>query len=266
MGFVINGASEVVPRLPCASWFDDRTVLRLREALRVRPRTTRWIRGIVIHAPRAGEGGTGQEVRPGRGAAAAREWRALQSRAEEAPSSGAHLLVDHDGSIVCAADLLAESACHAGAVNEVTIGVEIHRGDQGEVYAEQLAAVARLIDWLTLRFRIQRQIPHQYGGRPIARLALGGRGVVGVYGHRDVTGRDAGDPGDEIFRLLAEAGYERRDFERGEDLVVWRSRQSALARQTGATLDVDGVPGPGTCAALRAAGRAAGLWVARPGD
>jgi len=47
---------------------------------------------------------------------------------------------------------------------------------------------------------------------------------------------------------------------------VWKERQQQLATQLGIALDIDGVPGMQTHAALRMAGHPYGLWIARPGD
>ena len=180
--------------------------------------------------------------------------------------AGAHLVVDHDGSIVCVADLLLDRAFHAGPVNDCTIGIELYQGADAELYDEQLVQTVKLVDWLTRRFGIQRQIPHHYKG-PLTRLAAGARDVVGVYGHRDVTDRRGpGDPGDQIFNKLAEAGYETWDLERKEDLTVWKQRQTDLSRSSVSPIDLDGIPGLQTCRALGAGGRPGGMWVSRPGD
>src|SRR5262249_12607049 len=120
--------------------------------------------------------------------------------------------------------------------------------------------------WLTARFGIQRQIPRSYRG-PITRLAAGGRDVVGVYGHRDVTDRRGiGDPGGESMRLLARAGLEPRDFEVQEGPREWTQRQKYLNAGYRSGLVVDGIPGKTTWRALHDAGRVAGMWVPRPGD
>jgi hypothetical protein len=86
--------------------------------------------------------------------------------------------------------------------------------------------------------------------------------VIGVLGHRDTTKtRGFGDPGDKVINLLGLAGYEPMDFDQRKDMEEWRRRQTKLGLPK-----VDGVPGPMTCDALEARGRAHGLWVRRPGD
>jgi N-acetyl-anhydromuramyl-L-alanine amidase AmpD len=170
-------------------------------------------------------------------------------------------VIDFDGYTTCHADLQATAAYHAGAVNSRSVGIEIYQGSNAELYAGQLDAVVTIVDWLTKRFGIQRGIPAGYQGAPVTRLELGARDFVGVFGHRDCSSnRGKGDPGDEVFRLLAAAGYERWDIEAQQDLTAWKSRQLQLG------LFADGVPGPLTVAALVKAGRPGGMWVRRPGD
>jgi N-acetylmuramoyl-L-alanine amidase len=270
MGFVIDGSNEVVAGLQCASWRDKPAIPRLSVGGDSRTRSTKWVRGIVLHTTKGIPGGHDkrpQVIRPGLGTDRGDDIKVAKFWSTEARPSGAHLVVDRDGSIVCLADLLLEAAYHAGPVNDVTIGIEIYQGSDAELYDGQLEVVVRLVDWLTRRFGIQRQIPHHYGGHPITRLAAGGRNLVGVYGHRDVTDRrGAGDPGDEIFRRLAAAGYERWDFGAMSDLLAWRERQVALAAESHQALDIDGIPGRGTRDVLASLGRPHGLWVHRPGD
>jgi len=270
MGFVIGGNNEGAPGLTCVSWRDDARIPRLSTGADGRPRSTRWVRGIVLHTTKGIPGGRdrrAQKILPGRGPDRGSDVKVARFWSTEPKQSGAHLVVDHDGSIVCTADLALECAFHAGPVNDVTVGIEIYQGGEAEMYAEQLDTVVRLVDWLTARFGIQRQIPDAYRGGPITRLAAGGRNVVGVYGHRDVTeNRGAGDPGDAIFGLLAAAGYETRDLEVSGDRAVWKDRQRMLVEETGAALDIDGIPGPATCRAIEQIGRSRGMWIPRPGD
>jgi hypothetical protein len=227
------------------------------------------VRGIVLHTTKGIPGGSdhrAQRILPGMGPEGDDDVRVARFWSTSPKQSGAHLIVDHDGSIVCTADLALERAFHAGPVNDVSIGIEIFQGREAEMYQGQLEAVVRLVDWLTRRFGIQRQMPHRYMGGPLTRLAAGGRNVVGVYGHRDVTdNRGEGDPGDAIFELLAAAGYETWNFETKEDLEAWKERQMVLSTR-GAPLTVDGIPGAGTRRAIEATGSPHGMWVSRPGD
>jgi hypothetical protein len=263
-GVVINGKAEAVPGLACSSWLDDPT-LRLKAGEDCRRRFTRWIRGIVLHTTKGIPGGRdqrAQEIRPGLGAPVGAGLRTARFWSGDGRNAGAHLVVDFDGSVACLADLQTEAAYHAGEVNEVTIGIEIYQGGAAELYAGQLDVVVALLDWLTARFGIQRQMPLAGKRDLVRRIAVGAKDVVGIYGHRHVTtNRGPGDPGDAVFERLARAGYEAFDFDEGEDLARWKRRQEELG------LDpehCDGIPGPGTTALLRAAGHPHGLVVARP--
>lgn len=67
------------------------------------------------------------------------------------------------------------------------------------------------------------------GVGPLKRFGNGGRNLVGVFGHGDVTSeRNEHDPGAIIFDLLEARGFERFDFSAGEDLEVWARRQEWL--------------------------------------
>jgi hypothetical protein len=219
---------------------------------------------LVLHTTKglpAKAGDPPQRVLTGIGAPVNAGLRTAHYWSQDGRQAGAHLVVDHDGTIACCCDLRDDAAYHAGVVNQRSIGIEIYQGAGAELYAGQLEVVLLLCDWLTHRFTIQRQLPHRYPGGPLHRLELGGEDCVGVFGHRDVTvNRGPGDPGTSVFDLLRQAGYEPFDFEHGGDRRVWTDRQQGLG------LPADGVPGPQTVAALRAAGRPAGLWIVRPGD
>lgn len=269
MGIVIHGEIEEVPGLSVLSWHDEEA-LRLVKGEDCRRRYTPWVRGIVLHTTKGVPGGRDkrpQQILPGRGPSKGRAFRVAWCWSMDNRNAGAHLIVDFDGTVACLADLQSEAAFHAGEVNEVTIGIELYQGDDAELYDGQLDCTVRLLDYLTRRFRIQRQIQWPYHCGPVERMATGGRDVVGIYGHRDVTtNRGAGDPGDAIFEQLRAAGYEAFDFERGEDRVVWTQRQAHLNCEFGTDLIEDGLPGPKTTAALERAGKPYGLWVPRPGD
>jgi hypothetical protein len=264
MALIVNGSPEDVPGLVTRSWLDD-SRFSLTPGEDVRRRGTTWIRSIVLHTTKglpAKVGDPEQKILPGLGPDTDLDNRIARLWSTDGRNAGAHLAVDHDGAVSCHADLQTEAAFHAGAVNDVSIGIEIYQGGRGELYAGQLDAVVVFCDWLTRRFGIQRQIPHGYQGRPIARLERGAKDYVGLFGHRDCSdNRGAGDPGDAVFAFLYRAGYERHDVERGDDLVVWKARQALLG-----IAKPDGVPGPKTVAAVARDGRARGMWVARPGD
>jgi len=256
-GVVINGKQEVVPDVDVRNWFDD-PKFRLAKKLSYRPRLTRWVRGICLHTTKGLEG----EVRPGAGPnRKVDEWIAGMW-ATGSRYAGAHLTIDADGSVGCHADLLTEAAYHAGAINEVSIGIEIYQDvayNKGVLYEQQLEVVGTLCNWLTRRFGIQRQMPQIRDREAIPRIAAGGRDVSGVYGHRHAGNRGPGDPGDDVFRALAERGYVQYKFRR-DDIDEWRVVQDIALRFTDPD-DIDGVPGPGTVKALKAAGYVDGIFV-----
>jgi hypothetical protein len=267
MALIIAGRPEDVPGLHTVSW-RDHPELRLRRGEDFRARSTLWIRSIVLHTTKglpARAGDPPQQLLTGIGAPVNAGQRCALYWSRDGRNAGAHLVVDHDGTVACCCDLQTEAAYHATVVNDRSIGVEIYQGPNSELYVGQLQAAVALVDWLTQRFGIQRQIPRGYPAAadhaPIRRLERGGEDCVGVFGHRDVTNnRGPGDPGDAIFTMLAQARYERWDYEAGEDLAAWRKRQADLG------IAPDGVPGLMAQRCLRSDGRLAGMWVERPGD
>lgn len=273
-GLVINGREHLIPGLSIRNFLDDPEL-----ALRVgRPdgdndgkKRTKPVSLVVLHTTKGIPGGSDkreQVIEPGFGPNTNAEDRTARFWAEDPRSSGAHLVVDHDGSVGCLADLQLVAAYHAGQheVNERSIGIEMYQGSRAELYVEQISVVVALCNFLTAHFGIQRQIPSSYAGRPVKRLEEdGGRNVVGVIGHRDVSdNRGKGDPGDFVFEMLTKNGYERFDLRSGGDLGVWKKRQELLRAKTGRQLAIDGIPGPATVAALREAGYRDGLWTLPP--
>jgi hypothetical protein len=265
MAIMVDGFPETPSGFKSISWLDQ-PKLRLAHGSDCRRRTDRWIRGIVLHTTKGIPGGKDrrpQDVRPGLGPSVEAGLRCARYWSQDGAQAGAHLVVDHDGTVACCADLVRDAAFHCRGVYPVTIGIEIYQGNQAELYQGQLDVVVRLCDWLTRRLGIQRQIPgHAYRGSPVRRLLVNdGLDFVGVYGHRDAdANRGAGDPGSHVMRLLGAAGYEDWDLDDEEDLIAWRIRQRALGLRT------DGVPGPITVEALKRAGHRHGLWVKRPMD
>ena len=260
MGLIVNGRVESVPGLTCTSWQDDaRLRLKMGEDGRKRPSGSWRVRGIVLHTtrglPLSLAANPPPRILPGKGPATNIERDVNHWWSIDARNAGAHLIVDYDASVACLADLLLEETYHAGPVNPVTVGIEIAQRADLCLFEEQLEGVVALVDWLTDKFQIQRQIPRRgvtyyKQGMIIPRCAAGGRDVVGVYGHRDVTlQRGWGDPGDAVFAALERSGYEAVDFAASEDRDLWRTRQAALGM---AAVDQDGIPGPRTAAAIAA--------------
>ncbi len=264
-GLIIGGDVEPTPFVTI-NYLDNPT-LRLGAEDR-RLRRTPWVRALTLHTT-AGlpkdPGDARQTLKPGfgmptRAAARINNWWKQDGRC-----AGAHLLVDFDGTVAQLADLKAECTFHGGPVNDVSIGVEIYQDPtDASMYDGQLDVVVELVDWLTKRFKIQRQIPTAYRGLVIPRLAAGGEDVVGVYGHRDVTStRGLGDPGDYIFTKLKDGGYEVVDFLHDGDKVLWQKRQLEYGIHAS---NADGVPGVKTTKIFERSGLKHGLYVSRPRD
>jgi len=267
-GLIIRGEEVPVDGLDIRNWNDDKKLKLAKEDYRTRPDT--WVRGVILHTTRGVPGGRDrrpQDIRPGFGPNTKRDERMAQMWSMDNRKAGAHLVVDHDGSICCLADLQMHATLHAGSVNNTTIGIEIYQGSKAELYREQLHVVVKLVDFLTKTFSIQRQLHWPYGRQALKRGLKHGLDMVGVFGHRDVSNnRGEGDPGNEIMEMLIEAGYESFNFAHDEDKEVWMQRQEMLG------ILPDGVPGPWTSNAiiehpnLHSAGNAIGLWVTRPRD
>lgn len=262
MGLLMRGSDIAIPGLDVRSPHQDPRLKLTAENYRKRPDT--WVRGIVLHTTKglpALASHPQQDIRPGKGPDTGRDERLALMWSRDGRKAGAHLAVDHDGSVCCFADLADHATFHAGNVNNVTIGIEIYQGAGGELYEGQLEVVVELVDLLTRWFGIQRQIPSAYYGEALTRGLRRGLDMVGVYGHRDCSNnRGRGDPGDHVMRMLADAGYETFNFKMDEDLLIWEDRQDMLG------LLPDGIAGPRTCQALMAQGYQHGLWVKRPGD
>lgn len=263
-GFISDGKIVPLHGRDIFNWHDD-PGLRLRMGQDGRSRTNgAWVRSIIVHTTKGipySRDPRPQKIIQGKGMPSNRARGLINMWSTDGKYSGAHFLVDHDGTVYNFADCQTEMAYHATTMNQVSIGIEMYQGRDAELYSEQLASTADLIDTLTAHFRIQRQMPDRYRGE-VSRLALGGKDCVGVFGHRDQTdNRGAGDPGRAIFDTLATRGYEAFDFTRKQDIDVWTKRQASLGI---APDDCDGIPGPATAALLRRKGYGHGLYTLGP--
>ena len=210
----------------------------------------------VNHTTKGIPGGRNQKpqyVKPG-GVDKGKEFAVAKFWSGSSRQSGAHTVIDTDGSIGQLADLLWIAMYHAGSVNEYSVGHEIYQQGDGAIYRNTLRACVSLNLAVCKLFGIQFQIHRPYQG-PIKRLIRGGKDCVGIFGHHDQTSnRGPGDPGEFIKDMLVEAGAETFDFAVGEDRAVWRERQDDLG------VVPDGIPGPQTTQALKASGYRYGIW------
>lgn len=255
-GLLVNGREHPVERLTIIN-SNDAAWCRL-DPKDFRRRSTSWVRQIILHTT---NGEWPQTVLPGAGRGGMAQNNATFWR-RDPQSSAAHLIIDNDGTVACLGDLATVEAFHATVSNAWSIGIELVQEGNHGVHEAVYASAVKLVPALCRIFGIQFQIPKlPYRNAPLRRMADGGSNCVGVFGHRDNTNqRGPGDPGDEIFERLAALGAERFDYDAHEDLEVWKQRQQEL-NSGGAGLTVDGVAGPGTIKALKAAGRPDGVWV-----
>ncbi len=269
-GLIIDGKEVLVPGISIRNFRDDQKLaLRIGRpdgmndgGVRTLPVTL-----VVIHTTKGIPGGTDkreQVIKPGLGPNTSAEDKTALYWSTDPTPSGAHIVVDHDGSAACLADLKTTCAYHAGQfeVNLRSIGIEMFQGSNAELYEGQLDAVRKIVDVITAIFGIQRQIPDRYRiNTPIPRLQKsGGKDLFGVVGHRDISDqRGKGDPGDAIMDVLASHGYERFDFFADQDKEIWKTRQKQIGLSS-----IDGIPGPQTNAALKNKGYEYGLWVLPP--
>lgn len=185
----------------------------------------------------------------------------------ERQHNGAMVIVDFDGTIYCAGDIIRLSAYQSQALNQRAVGIEMSTRADGAIYQATIDATARLVALLTWSglpgagiLPVPAQMPSRaYPNAPLRRLEVDrkqtdGRGLVGVVGHRDQTAqRGRGDPGDAIWIALAALGFEGVDYDAGEDVVLAKRRQAALVAR-GEQIEVDGVVGPVSLAAARRQG------------
>lgn len=264
MSIVLGGQKIATPGLETISWLDDSNVPRATDT----NRRAVWIRAIVLHTVKGKVGG----LRSGTAPPSTRAERYAKYQSNTSRDVSWDYTIDTDGTIIVSNDPLVWYTWQATAVNPWTIGIEMVQESNGDVWEGQIATAVKFLDFITRELAdrghpIQRQVPMGPLGKPVRGVipriedAEKAKSVVGVYGHRNQThNRGPGDPGDAIFEALLKAGYKGMNLDAQDDITFWKSVQHRLG------LTEDGVPGPGTATALKAAGYPHGLWVTRPGD
>ena len=257
-GLLVNGVEHPVAGLVIVN-SNDAAWCRL-DPKDFEKRPTPWVRQIILHTTK---GNSPQHILPGRGPGGRARRTADFWRNDTTPSA-AHIVIDNDGTVACLCDLATTEAYHATVSNPWSIGIEMYQEANNGVHEAVYAAAVKLVPALCKIFGIQFQIPRlPYRNEPLRRMIDGGEHCVGVFGHRNNTGRRGhGDPGDEIFARLAAIGAEWFDHDAEEDLATWKDRQRAL-NHAGSKLTIDGVPGPRTVTALASNGYAHGIWALR---
>lgn len=251
-GLVIDGDEHRIDGLDILNYTDDQRLSRGSED--GRRRKTRWVRQQINHTTKGIPGGDitlPQWIRPD-GEDRGKEFDVAKFWSTSPKQSGAHTVIDTDGSIGQTADLLKVAMYHAGGrVNEFSIGHEIYQLNDASIFQATIEACVKLNMAICGLFGIQFQIHRPYTG-PIDRRWVS---CVGIFGHHDVTSnRGPGDPGEFIKDALVTAGAEAFDFDEEEDIIIWKERQYELG------VYADGVPGPLTVQALRQAGYRHGVW------
>jgi N-acetylmuramoyl-L-alanine amidase len=242
---------------PSVSWIENPTWCP--KATDFTPRHT-WIRGIVVHTVNGVKG----PLKPGT-KDTGRDFNYARYFANTTRKVSCDYIMDCDGSIAVTNDPLKNFTWHAESVNPVTLGIEFVQDDKdGALYEGQIAAGVRFIAFLCEQLGIQKQVP-AIGGNPdpqvLTRLKApnDGHTLVGVYGHRNqTTNRGFGDPGNWIFEALLRNGFEGFNFQKDEDLMVWKDRQKNAGIEE---KDCDGIPGPFTRKKLEAQGYKNGIWM-----
>jgi len=274
MTIVLNGLRQEVPGIKSESWLDGNP--KIKYITDKDPRNRR-IRGIVAHTH---EGLSGNLL-DGFGPNTTLDERLAMYQVSTDRYVSWDYTIDLNGDITWQNDPAVDCSWHAYPVNRLTLGFEMIQQVRknaagqmiaGDLYRGQIEKAVLMIDFLTAKLKIQRQIPwdttlNRPDSRVLDRLKTSGgcgEDVVGVYGHRNITSqKPAGDPGDAIYLALKDAGYELFDYALEQDKTAWKARQQMLGMPAS---DCDGVALTKTVAALESHGHKFGLWVKRPSD
>lgn len=256
-GLLIRGKAVQVPGLTIINGNDVPWCRLVPDDYRKRRGTgLAWVRQVIVHTTK---GTWPQAIKAGAGPGG-RARNAFGFWSTDGHHGGAHIVVDNDGKIYCAADLVLDEAYHATTSNPWSIGIEMYQEPDFGIYQAVLDSTVKLCDFLCNVLEddavgIPFQIPdRRYNGDAIDRMKYdGGPSMAGVFGHRDnawdfakhTSSRGRGDPGDFFYEAMRVAGAELVDFQGMADLKIARLRQAKLnALGAAPQLYVDGGAGP----------------------
>jgi hypothetical protein len=175
--------------------------------------------------------------------------------------------VDLNGEVVCQNDPVQHYSWQAGQFNPSSLGIEIiqeNKNGTRYLYEEELKKTVLLVDFLTAALGIQRQIAWKAGKPVLTQIqrVIDNNNFIGLLGHVNLTrDRGRGDPGEQIFIALKDAGYECFDVGSSQDITAWKQRQKDLGIE-----NCDGIPGKQTVGLLKSKGYKNGIWIQRPID
>lgn len=204
MTVIIDDQRIDTPAFESICWMDDQHVPRATDG---RKRTKDTVVAVVLHTV---HGKPGKLVRGTKPSKRAETYAHYQTATEREVSW--HFTVDTDGTVVQSADPARWLCWHAGKVNAWTVGIELVQDNDGTLYSATLDAAVKLVELLCEKLGVERRLPVDAAGAPsrgVIRALTGERGPwSGVFGHRNQThNRGRGDPGDQVFSALLEAGF-----------------------------------------------------------
>src|SRR5215467_4682450 len=136
-GLIIDGKEVQVPGVSIRNFKDEpKLALRVGKADGMNDGGARTlpVTLVVLHTTKGIPDATDrreQVIKPGLGPDTSAEDRTALYWATDPTPSGAHIVVDHNGTAACLADLKTICAYHAGQfeVNQRSIGIEIFQGN-----------------------------------------------------------------------------------------------------------------------------------------
>ena len=273
MSIILNEKKLEIPGLASVSWQDGDSKVKFVTDKSVRRRRVRL---IVMHTHEGVKG----NLLEGSGPNTTIDERLAMYQVTTKRYVSWDGTIDMNGDVTWQNDPCKYFTWQAGHdnINNVSLGIELIQKistensiKRGDLWKGEIEKAVLLIDFLTAKLGIQRQIPWDKArNRPvltqIPRLQKtdGGTDMVGIIGHVMLTtDRGPGDPGPYIFEALRDAGYELFDMGAGEDLAVWKQRQASFGIPP---RECDGIPLDKMVNLLKSKGYKNGIYVQRPID